>query len=118
MAATLQGDIREDGMGQGDLVKLLNNIVLVVNELQTDHATMRTEVIAIGTSLASVKTKYDAHTHKLPATPAEDENTSAPDTTTATGSKAPGGASAVADTSGGSVPAALTNSTALVTTKG
>lgn len=118
MAATLAQEITENGLNQGDLVKLLNNIILVVNELQADHATRRTEIIAIGASLASVKAKYDAHTHKLPATPIEDENTSAPDTTTATGSKAPGTASAISDTSGSSVPAALANATALKTTAG
>ena len=53
---------------------------------------------SIRTDLDSYKTIYDAHTHKLPATPIEDENTSAPDTTAATGSKAPGTASAFTTT--------------------
>ena len=77
------------------------------DELIADHATFLTEQTAIGTTLADYKTIYDAHTHRLPATPAEDENTSAPDTTGATGSKAPGAASAFTDTSG-SPPATLT----------
>ena len=53
---------------------------------------------AIKTDLDNAKAIYDAHTHKLPATPIEDENTSAPDTTAATGSKAPGTASAFTTT--------------------
>ncbi len=113
MAKTIEKAIIGTGVDQGALVDFLSNILDIVNELQTDHATARTELIAIGTTLASVVAKYDAHTHKLPATPVEDENTSAPDTTAATGAKAPGAASAIADTSGSSVPATLTNATAL-----
>lgn len=41
MAETLQANITENGMGQGDLVKLLGNIRDLVNELQADHATYR-----------------------------------------------------------------------------
>jgi len=62
-----------------------------------DLTLLRAEVVLIGTTAANYKTIYDAHTHKLPATPIEDENTSAPDTTAATGSKAPGTASAFTD---------------------
>lgn len=109
----LPQDITETGHDQTSLTKMLLNIMDLINELQTDAGTMRTEVVAIGTTLADYKAIYDAHTHKLPATPIEDENTSAPDTTAATGSKAPGAASAFTDTSGSSVPAALTNSTAI-----
>ncbi len=47
MAGTLQQNIVELGMTQGDLVKYLNNIQLVVNELQADHATYKTVVDAI-----------------------------------------------------------------------
>jgi hypothetical protein len=47
MAETLQGDITENGMGQGDLVKLLGNLRDVVNELQTDHATYRAAWVAL-----------------------------------------------------------------------
>lgn len=114
----LGAKVTGQGIGQGDLVKVLTNMVNLINELRADHATARTELIAIGTALASVVTKYDAHTHKLPATPAEDENTSAPDTTTATGSKAPGSASAISDTSGSSVPATLSNNSDIVLTAG
>lgn len=113
MAAKLQQGIVEDGVLQGDMVKFLNNVLLVVNELQTDHATMRTEVLAIGTSLASVKAIYDAHTH---TSDGNASRTSKPDTGSPTGS--PSSASAITDTSGSSVPAALTNSTALKLTRG
>lgn len=113
MAAALQEGIVEDGVLQGDLVKYLNNIQLIVNELQADHATMRTEVIAIGTTLADYKAIYDAHTHLSDGNAA---TVSLPDTDSPTGS--PGTASAMTDTSGSSVPAALSNSTALKLTKG
>lgn len=42
MAATLESDIVENGMTQGDLVRYLQNVRDVVNELQTDHATIKT----------------------------------------------------------------------------
>ena len=113
MADPLEADIVETGMWQGDLVKTLNNILLVLNELQTDHTTYRTEVIAIGTSLASVKAIYDAHTH---TSDGNASRTSLPDTGSPTGS--PSAASAITDTSGSSVPATLTNSSAVVLTKG
>jgi ABC-type transporter Mla subunit MlaD len=90
------------------MLKVVNQLATLTAELRTDHATAITELTAIGTTLADYKAIYDAHTHKLPATPAEDENTSAPDTTGATGSKAPGAASAFTDTSGSSVPATIT----------
>ena len=42
MAVTLLANITETGLNQGDLVKYLQNIRDVVNELQTDHATTKT----------------------------------------------------------------------------
>lgn len=42
MAATLLANITETGMNQGDIVKYFNNILDIVNELQTDHATIKT----------------------------------------------------------------------------
>jgi len=113
MAAKLLADIVGDGMNQPDLVRYLNNILLVVNELQTDHATNRTELIALGTTVGNYKTIYDAHTHLADGNAA---TVSLPDTSSPTGS--PGAASAFTDTSGSSVPGALTNSTALKLTKG
>ena len=118
MAVALAQEITENGINQGDLVKLLNNIILVVNELQADHATMRTEVIAIGATLASVKTKYDAHTHEAQGSSATAGRTSTADTGAAENSLTASAASAVTDTSGSSVPAALSNATALKTTGG
>lgn len=47
MAATLQQDIVETGVQQGDLVKYLQNIRDIVNELQTDHATYKTVIDSI-----------------------------------------------------------------------
>ena len=46
-AKTLLQNIVELGMTQGDLVKYLNNIQDIVNELQSDHATYKTVVDAI-----------------------------------------------------------------------
>lgn len=118
MAELLSQDVTENGMNQGDLVKLLNNIILVVNELQVDHATYRTEVVAIGTTLADVKAIYDAHTHESPGSSFTVSRGSLPDTGAAENSLAASAASAVTDTSGSSVPATLTNNTAIVTTGG
>lgn len=47
MAETLLGDITENGMNQGDLVKVLKNLRDVVNELQADHATNRALLAAV-----------------------------------------------------------------------
>lgn len=145
MAATLAGDIEENGLNQGDLVKLLNNIILVCNELQADHATYKTAVdeqntltdelradhatfiseqTAIGTTLADFKAIYDAHTHTADGNASR---TSLPDTGSPTGS--PSAASAFTDTSGSppatisaaeasAGPATLANATALKTTAG
>lgn len=113
MAETLQSTISETGVNQGDLIRLLKNVRDLVNELQTDHATIRTELIAIGTTLADFKAIYDAHTHTADGNASR---TSLPDTGSPTGS--PSAASAFTDTSGSSVPAALTNSTALTLAKG
>ena len=118
MALTLQQDVKADGMNQGDLYAVISNLVDVVNELQADHATMRTEVVAIGTTLASVKAIYDAHTHECPGSSFAASRCSTPDTGAAENSLAASAASAITDTSGSSVPATLTNSTAVSLTKG
>jgi hypothetical protein len=41
MAEILNNDVTENGLLQGDLVKVLKNLRDVVNELQTDHATTK-----------------------------------------------------------------------------
>lgn len=110
---TLESDITGTGQNQGDIFSILANLVDLINELQDDHATMRTEVLAIGTTLADYKAIYDAHTHLADGNAA---TVSLPDTSSPTGS--PGAASAMTDTSGSSVPATLTNSTNLVLTGG
>ena len=43
-AVTLSQDITENGVNQGDLVKYLQNVRDVVNELQADHTTNRTNM--------------------------------------------------------------------------
>lgn len=118
MAETLEQDLTGTGMGQGDLFKWMTNIQSIVNELQADHATYRTEVVAIGTTLADFKTIYDAHTHECPGSSYAASRCSTPDTGAAENSLAASAASAFTDTSGSSVPAALTNSTAAKFTKG
>lgn len=44
MAQILESDVSEQGIWQGDLVKVLANLRDVVNELQADHATFKTVV--------------------------------------------------------------------------
>ena len=109
----LPADITNKGIDQQSLFTLLTNLITVVNELVDDHATMRTEVIAIGTTLADYKAIYDAHTHTADGSASR---TSLPDAGTPTGS--PSAASAFTDTSGSSVPATLTNATDLTLSKG
>ena len=88
MALTLDSSITPTGMNQGDLYKLLSNIVDIVNELQTDAGTLTAAVDGIVAKLdadittgGATDTDYEA-IHGL------------------------GG-------SGAALPAALTNSTAL-----
>ncbi|MCK5444440.1 MAG: hypothetical protein KAI73_02380 [Rhodospirillaceae bacterium] len=147
MALVLENDIIDSGMWQADLVKFLNNVLDIVNELQadaatskttvdalvalttelrTDHGTTRTEQIAIGTSLADFKTNFDLHTHTQQD--GDGAQTSKADDT-AEGVANAGTDVIFTDTSGSppaaitapaaaAGPAALTNSTALKLTKG
>lgn len=109
----LPSDITSKGMDQQSLYTLLANLVTVVNELVDDHETARTELIAIGTTLADFKAIYDAHCHTADGNASR---TSVPDSGSPTGS--PSAASAFTDTSGSSVPATLTNATDLTLLKG
>jgi len=102
--------ITQAGMSQDALVAFLTEIQTLANELRTDHATMRTEVIAIGTTFADVKSIYDAHTHECPGSTYAASRCSRPDTGAAENSLAPSEASAITDTSGSSVPATLSAS--------
>lgn len=113
MALSLESKLKGNGIEQQALYAFLSNVLDIVNELQADHATMRTEVVAIGTTLADVKAIYDAHTHECPGSSFTASRCSTPDTGAAENSLAASAASAITDTSGSSVPAALTNSTAL-----
>lgn len=54
MAEALQQGLTDNGILQGDLVKLLRNMVALVNELQADHATFRTVVNDLKTELNDV----------------------------------------------------------------
>lgn len=56
MAKTLQGKITETGMSQGDIVKVLENMRDVINELITDHATNRTAIAANKTATNAIIT--------------------------------------------------------------
>lgn len=47
MANTLAQGIVRNGMAQADLVALLENIRDIVNELQTDHALIRANLVAL-----------------------------------------------------------------------
>ena len=116
MAAALSQEITENGLSQGDLVKLLNNIILVVNELQADHATFKTmtdelnvDGDAVFVDLTAIRAAIVGITAKLDNDGGiTDTNYAAtwdPNALTAT-------AIAAAD------PATLTNITALKTTAG
>lgn len=49
MAATLENNVRRDGYWDHDLVKVLENLRDVVNELQADHATTKAAMDALRT---------------------------------------------------------------------
>jgi len=83
---------------------------VIIDELVDDHATVITELTAIGTTLADFKSIYDAHCHTADGNASR---TSVPDSGTPTGS--PSAASAFTDTSGSSVPATLTAAKTAVT---
>lgn len=116
MARTLLSNITENGVSQGDLVKLLNNIVDVVNELQADHATfvtltteLNTDGDAVFADLTAIRNAVLAITAKLDldagVTDVNYASTCNPAALTAT---------AIAATN----VASLTNSTALTLNKG
>lgn len=90
----------------------------IVKELRADHATAKTELEAIGTTLADFKAIYDAHTHECPGSNHAKSRCSTPDTGAAENSLAASVASAFTDTSGSSVPATLTANTDPVGTAG
>lgn len=91
MANSLPSSITVTGLDQVSLVKYLENIQSVVNELQTDHATFRTTVNANTTAINAI--------------------IAAATTDSAT-------AIAAVSTVSTTAPAALTNSTALTMLKG
>jgi hypothetical protein len=107
-------EITGSGLSQNDLINWMKDVDAAIDELITDHATMRTEVIAIGTTLADVKAIYDAHTHECPGSSFAASRCSTPDTGAAENSLAASAASAITDTSGSSVPAALTAVSAVI----
>lgn len=115
MVKKLQSDIVENGVGQGDLVKFQNNVLDLINELQADAATNRTELLAIGTTLADFTTNFDLHTHTQQD--GDGAQTSKADDT-AEGVANAGTDVVFTDTSGGSVPPTLTNNTPLKLTSG
>lgn len=85
----LKAAITENGMNQGDLVKLLNNMASEINDIQT--------------TLANFKTIYDAHTHESPGSTHAASRGSTPDTGAAENSLAASAASAFTDSSGGNI---------------
>ena len=90
MVNTLENDILRTGSWQADEVKLLENLVAVMNELITDHALIRANLVALYAKLdAAVGTLEQDFVAVLGAA----------------GSTA-------------ALPATLTNSTALKLTKG
>lgn len=90
------------------IVTEIDALRALANELRTDHATAIVELVAIGTTLANIKTIYDAHTHECPGSSYVASRCSTPDTGAAENSLAASAASAITDTSGSSVPATIT----------
>lgn len=85
----LKNAIKKDGMWQGDLYTLLENIADEINDIQT--------------TLANYKTIYDAHTHESPGSTHAASRGSTPDTGAAENSLAASAASALTDSSGGNI---------------
>ncbi len=56
MAQALQADVTENGVNQGDLVKVLGNIRDVLNEIQADHAVLVTLTTANKTAINAIIT--------------------------------------------------------------
>ena len=90
MANTLENDILSTGSWQADVYKWMENVNSVLNELQTDHATYRANLVALYAQM-------DA-----------DAGTLGTDYVATLGAAG----------SGAALPATLTNSTALKLTKG
>ena len=86
------------------MMHVINQLATLTAELRADHATLRTELIAIGVTLADYKTEFDAHTHTQED--GDGAQTSIPDDT-AGGIAGAGTDRVFTDTSGGSVPATL-----------
>lgn len=82
----------------------VDELKTLTDELRADHATFITEETAIGTTLASVKTQFDAHTHTQQD--GDSAQTSIPDDT-AGGIATAGNDRTISDTSG-SPPASIT----------
>lgn len=97
----LERDIKANGVGQGDLVKLLQNIVDVVNELADDHVTFVSVTNELKTDLTAVRADTILFASMLDSTGNGQINyTSYTSGTTSTATQ-------------GDPPAALTNSTDL-----
>ena len=60
MAVPLETTITRTGVQQSDLVKFMENVRDVVNELQTDHATLLADVTAIRTAVTGITAQLDA----------------------------------------------------------
>jgi len=58
MALTIRNTIKDDGFNQGDVYRLLSNVVDLVNELQTDHASNVTTVDALVTLTTELRTDH------------------------------------------------------------
>ena len=88
---TTNRTIKKTGMDMGDVAELLTSIVTLVNELRTDHATVKTlldELIidhaAFITLTSELKSDFDAHTHNADGSQAGAYFTSIPKTDAAT----------------------------------
>ena len=101
------GVLKPNGHTQEDIQEWIVAATTAINELIDDHASIVTELTAIGTTLADYKAIYDAHTHECPGSSFAASRCSTPDTGAAENSLTASAASAFTDTSGGAVPATL-----------
>jgi hypothetical protein len=90
------------------LMAIANAAAVSANEQRADHAAVRTELLAIGATVADYKALYDVHTHECQGSSAAAGRCSTPDTGAAENGLTASAASAFTDTTGGSVPPTLT----------
>jgi hypothetical protein len=60
MAETLQSEITENGLSQGDLVRFQKNVRDLVNEIRTDAIAAFADITALRAAVVAITAKLDA----------------------------------------------------------